>query len=183
MDYDSRSQVIHDNFIVKMASMYQAPKHIAGNQDAKKTYCREIREAINKRLDSRIPNVEVMVSLLDEIWQKCISENTYRLYFTPALVMKHTNKVSADYQMRQNKNDAAFEQARKNAWDESSQVKASKEDAGANGWTIEKCDKHIADMQRMIADGEYPKQLGEMLMRIPMKAKQRLLNAGQTTSN
>jgi hypothetical protein len=176
MDYEQRSEAIHRNFILRMAKMYQAPKHIKEDKEAIKLYCREVREAINKRLDSRIPNMEVMDGLLNKIWDKCIAENTYRLYFTPALVMKHASKVNADYQQRQDKADAMFSGA-KQPWEKSNEVKPSKEDAAANGWTIEKCDEHISNMKRMIADGEINRYMGQRLMQIPMKAKERLINA------
>ena len=175
MDYESRLQTIQSNFILKMAQMYQAPKHIKDNKEAAKVYCGEIREAINKRLDSRIPNEEVMKGLLDKIWDRCIAENTFRLYFTPALVMKHATKVNADYQTRQDKADEMFNPPRPNEWEEV--IKPPKDDAAGNGWTIEKCDQHIQQMQQWIEDGEYPRSLGNILIRIPMKAKERLLNA------
>ena len=173
MDYDSRSQAIHDNFILRMAKMYQAPKHIKDDKEAVKLYCREVREAINKRLDSRIPNIDVMNSLLDKIWDKCIAENTFRLYFTPAMVMKHAGKVNADYQQRQDKADKMFAGERP-AWEKDKEVRPSKMDAAANGWTIEKCDEHIANMERMIEAGEMNRYMGRRLMQIPMKAKERL---------
>lgn len=177
MNFEQRSQTIHDNFILRMAKMYQAPKHIKEDKEAVKLYCREVREAINKRLDSRIPNAEVMNGLLDKIWDKCIAENTFRLYFTPALVMKHTAKVNADYQQREDKADAIFA-GEKPAWEKQTEVRPSKEDAAANGWTIEKCDEHINNMERMIADGDINRYMGQRLMQIPMKAKERLLNNG-----
>ena len=52
MDYDIRHNLIHEKFILKMAKMYMAPKNIANDSEAKKMYCRELRNAINKRIDS-----------------------------------------------------------------------------------------------------------------------------------
>lgn len=179
MDYEQRLENIHANFIMKMVQMYQPPKHIAHSKEAKKLYCAELREAINKRMDSRIPNVEVFESLLAKIWDRCITENSYRLYFTPALVSKHASKVNAEYAQKENANKRTFEEAFK-PQEQEQQVRASKEDAAANGWTIEKCDEHIAEVERMMRDGELQRGLGQILMRFPMKAKERLLNAGQT---
>jgi len=180
MDYEARMQAIQSNFIMKMAQMYQAPKHIKDNKEHVNVYCKEIREAINKRLDSRIPNVEVLNELLDKIWDKCISENTYRLYFTPALVMKHTTKVNSDYQQRQAKADKMFEEAFTPKAQEQERPRSVKTDAVAGGWTIENCNEHIANMEGMIERGEINRYMGQHLMSIPKKAKERLLKAGQT---
>jgi hypothetical protein len=158
--------------------MYQPPNSIKGNNEAYKLYGEELRNAINKRMHSDIPNPDVFNSLLDQVWDGCIAEHTFRLWFTPALVAKHTARVNAEYIKRQKKANKLFDEI-KQPWTEP-EVKAPKTDAAANGWTIEKCDMHIEEMQRMIANKEYPKQLGEMLIRIPMKAKERLINAGQT---
>ena len=178
MDYELRHKLIHDEFINRMTRMYQPPNNIKGDNQAYKMYGEELRNAINKRMHSDIPNPDVFKSLLDRIWDGCIAEHTFRLWFTPALVAKHAGRVNAEYVKKHNKANKLFEQV-KQPWD-NPQPKASKEDAAANGWTIEKCDMHIEEMQRMIADGQYPKNLGEMLIRIPMKAKERLINAGQT---
>lgn len=176
MDYESRLQNIHDNFIFKMVQMYQPPKHIAQSAEAKKLYCRELREAINKRMDSRIPNFEVFESLLAKVWDRCITENTYRLYFTPALVSKHTSKVNAEYQQKQSATDKQFEDAFKPKSEED--VRANKTDPAGGGWTIEKCDAHIAEMERMMEAGEMNRYMGQRLMGIPTKAKERLLQNG-----
>lgn len=167
--------------------MYQPPNNIKGDNQAYKMYGEELRNAINKRMHSDIPNPDVFNSLLDRIWDGCIAEHTFRLWFTPALVAKHASRVNAEYVKKQTKANKLFtkimqdgtELQIRNRWD-NPEPRASKEDAAANGWTIEKCDMHIEEMQRMIADGQYPKNLGEMLIRIPIKAKERLINAGQT---
>jgi hypothetical protein len=176
VDYEQRQEVIHKNFVLKMAQMYQAPKHIAQDKEAKRLYGREIRETINKRLDSRIPNVEVLDGLLSKIWDRCIAENSYRLYFTPALVAKHASKINAEYTQREDKNDRAFKEAFTPKSEEAERQRPPKNDAAAGGWTIEKCDEHIANMERMIADGEINRYMGKRLMQIPMTAKERLLN-------
>lgn len=181
MDYEQRLENIHTNFILKMVQMYQPPKHIAQSAEAKKLYCKELREAINKRMDSRIPNREVFESLLAKVWDRCITENTYRLYFTPALVSKHASKVNAEYAQKENATNKKFEEAFKPKAEE--EQPHNKTDAAAGGWTIEKCDAHIAEMKRMIEAGEINRYMGQRLMGIPTKAKERLLNAGQTVSN
>lgn len=178
MDYELRHKLIHDQFINRMTRMYQPPNNIKGDNDAYKMYGEELRNAINKRMHADIPNPDVFNGLLDRIWDGCIAEHTFRLWFTPALVAKHAARVNGEYVKRQAKANKLFDQV-KRPWDKP-EPRASKEDAAANGWTIEKCDMHIEEMQRMIADGQYPKQLGEMLIRIPMKAKERLISAGQT---
>lgn len=181
MDYDIRHNLIHQNFIQKMNKMYTAPKNIVHDMDAKKMYCQELRNAINKRIDSGITEEKTFLSILEKIWDRCISDQSYRIWFTPALVSKHASKVNAERRETINATNAKVEQAFS---PDDKAERPPKYDAVAGGWTIEKCDEHIANMERLIADGEIGGYMGRKLANIPRVARERLIKAGHkpTTS-
>jgi hypothetical protein len=179
MDYDIRHNLIHEKFILKMAKMYMAPKNIANDSEAKKMYCRELRNAINKRIDSGADE-KTFLSMLEKVWDRCIADQSYRLWFTPALVSKHASKVNAERRETINVTNAKVEQAFS---PENKAERPPKYDAAGGGWTIEKCDEHIANMERMIADGEIGGHMGRKLANIPRVAKERLINAGHKPAN
>ena len=180
MDYDIRHNLIHEKFILKMAKMYMAPKNIANDSEAKKMYCRELRNAINNRVDSGITEEKTFLALLEKVWDRCIADQTYRLWFTPALVSKHASKVNAERRETINATNSKIEQAFS---PEAKAERPPKYDAAGGGWTIEKCDEHIANMERMIADGEIGGHMGRKLANIPRVAKERLINAGHKPAN
>jgi hypothetical protein len=173
MNFEERETLIHENFIRKMTTMYLPPNNVKQSDASKKLYGEELRKAINQRLSSDIPNADVFNDLLGKVWDKCVAAHDFRIWFTPHLVAKHTAKVNAEWQQRQSKANKLFEIAGQAAEE---QPRARKLDPASQGWTIEKCDKHIADMKRMIEAGEIPKRTGEQWIKIPMKAKERLLN-------
>lgn len=174
MDYDIRHRLIHEKFIRRMTKMYMAPKNIAQDKEAKQMYGEELRNIINKRIDSGADE-KTFLSMLDRIWDRCIVDQSYRIWFTPALVYKHASKVNSERQTSINATSTAIERAF------SSQPEAerpSKDDPAAGGWTIEKCDEHIANMEQLIADGEIGGYMGRKLAGIPRAAKERLIRAG-----
>ena len=52
-----------------------------------------------------------------------------------------------------------------------------KDEPASQGWTIEKCDMHIQEMEHLISTGGIQKDIGRALMGIPLAAKRRLQGA------
>jgi hypothetical protein len=173
MDFQQRDELIHKEFVVKMGKMYLPPKSCQ-DLEAKQMYGQELRKVINQRMSSNIPNAEVFLTELGKVWDRCVADNSYRIWFTPALVAKHASKVNAEYLQRQQAVDKQWERLSSPSNDE--KPRPHKCDAAAQGWTIEKCDAHIADLQRMVRDGEMNRGIANLLMKIPQTAKERLTN-------
>ena len=92
------------------------------------------------------------------------------------MVAKVAGKVNSEWVNQNKQIDKSFEIAFSPKSQEA--ARPPKSDAAAGGWTIEKCDEHIANMERMIADGEIGGYMGRKLANIPRAAKERLINAG-----
>jgi len=176
MDFETREQIIHEQFIRKMGKMYLPPQSCKTDNEAKQMYGQELRRIINGRLSADMPNADVFAAEVGKVWDKCVAVHDFRIWFTPSLVAKQATKVNAEYSSRQKKVDATWERLSAPIT-EQERPHASKEDAAANGWTLEKCDQHIADMEAMMERGEINRYLGQRLIGIPMKAKERLINA------
>jgi hypothetical protein len=159
-----------------MATMYLPPNNVKQNDAAKKMYGEELRRAINTRLSSDIPNEEVFNSLLQQVWDRCVASHDFRIWFTPSLVAKQTSKVNGEYVGRQKKTNATWERLSKRTRGDDRPF-GSKMDPASQGWTIEKCDQHIAEMKQLMKDKKINRYIGQKLMSIPIKAKERLLNA------
>ena len=171
MDFQQRDELIHNEFVVKMGKMYLPPKSCQ-EVEAKQMYGQELRKIINQRMSSNIPNAEVFLAELGKVWDRCVAENSYRIWFTPALVAKHAAKVNAEYLQRQKASDQKWERLSSPLNEE--KPRPIKTDAAAGGWTVEKCDDHITELERMMRDGELNRGIGQILLRIPKVAKERL---------
>jgi hypothetical protein len=177
MNYDQREHAIHTKFVIKMGKLYGPPNNIKHDRDAQQVYSQELRRAINSRLPTNI-NDETFDLLLDKVWDKCVQDNTYRVWFLPATVSKVAAKISADFIARQKALDAKFNLTYEGQ--EKDRPKGDKSKPETMGWTIEKCDEHIAMTKQMMKDKKLNIHMGNVLIRIPMKAKERLIKSGQT---
>jgi hypothetical protein len=171
MHFEQRERLIHENFIRKMATMYLPPNNVKQSDAAKKMYGEELRRAINSRLSSDIPNENVFNSLLQQVWDKCVSTHDFRIWFTPSLVAKQASKVNGEYVARQNKSNATWERL-SSPNREQERPPTSKADPASQGWTIEKCDAAIERTKKELGNS----YMAKVLCRIPEKAKERLLN-------
>jgi hypothetical protein len=178
MDFEQREALIHEHFVKKMAVMYLPPNNAKQSDAAKKMYGEEIRRAINTRLSSDIPNTDVFNDLLAKVWDKCVAAHDFRIWFTPSLVAKQAGKVNGDYVAMQNKTNATWDRLSK-PLKEGERSPTSKADPASQGWTIEKCDAAIEMTKKELGNSH----MAKVLCRIPEKAKERLLNAGQTDTN
>ena len=172
MNFDQREHSIHNNFVLKMGKLYGPPNNIKNDTDAQRVYSQELRRAINNRLPTDI-NDETFELLLDKVWDKCVQENSYRVWFLPAMVSKNASKVASDFIARQKSLDAKFNVTYEGQ--DKERPKGNKSKPETMGWTIEKCDEHIAMTKQMMQDGKLNVHMGNVLIRIPMKAKERLL--------
>ena len=176
MDFEEREFLIHEHFIKKMTTMYMAPKNVRDSMDAKKLYGEELRRAINTRLSSNIPNKDVFKDELQKIWDRCVSNHMLTLWFTPSLIAKQAAKVNHEYVQRTMAVQSNWDKLTVTGEDaETGEVRAGKNDPIGQGWTIEKCDWHIAETQRLMEEEGLNRHMGQVLIRIPRKAKERLL--------
>jgi len=179
MDFEQRESLIHKHFVAKMATMYLPPQQCKADKEASKMYGRELRKVINTRTSSDIKNPDVFVDQLEKIWDRCVAENSYRIWFTPALVAKHATRVNVEYVKRQQEQENTWERLASPAPHEE-KPRATKDNPEAQGWTIEKCDAAIARTEELLGNSH----IGKVLANIPKKAKERLIQkAGQIDSN
>ena len=176
MDFEQREALIHERFVRKMTTMYLPPNNVKQSDASKKMYGEEIRKAVNQRLSSDIPNADVFNDLLGKVWDRCVAAHDFRIWFTPHLVAKHAAKVNAEWQQRNTKANKLFETTSSH---QDEQPRAGKTDPAGQGWTIEKCDAAIEQTKKELGNSH----MAKVLCRIPEKAKERLLNAGQTDTN
>jgi hypothetical protein len=176
MDFEQREALIHERFVRKMTTMYLPPNNVKQSDASKKMYGEEIRKAVNQRLSSDIPNPDVFNDLLGRVWDRCVAAHDFRIWFTPHLVAKHAAKVNAEWQQRNTKANRLFETTSSH---QDEQPRAGKTDPAGQGWTIEKCDAAIEQTKKELGNSH----MAKVLCRIPEKAKERLLNAGQTDTN
>jgi hypothetical protein len=176
MDFEQREALIHERFVRKMTTMYLPPNNVKQSDASKKMYGEEIRKAVNQRLSSDIPNPDVFNDLLGRVWDRCVAAHDFRIWFTPHLVAKHAAKVNAEWQQRNTKANKLFETTSSH---QDEQPRAGKTDPAGQGWTIEKCDAAIEQTKKELGNSH----MAKVLCRIPEKAKERLLNAGQTDTN
>ena len=138
-------------------------------------YGQELRRAVNTRIASNLNEV-TFKSQIDKVWDRCVTSHELRIWFSPSMVAKVAGKINSEWVSQNKAIDKSFEVAFTPKNEE--KERPVKSDAAGGGWTIEKCDEHIANMDRMIADGEIGGHIGRKLMSIPRTAKERLIKAG-----
>ena len=180
MDQETRERIIHERFTSKMATMYLPPQSVKENPSAKQMYGQELRRAVNTRIASNLDEV-TFKSQIDKVWDRCVTSHELRIWFSPSMVAKVAGKVNSEWVNQNKQIDKSFEIAFSPKSQEAE--RPPKYDAAGGGWTIEKCDEHIANMERMIADGEIGGHMGRKLANIPRVAKERLINAGHKPAN
>lgn len=174
MTFEEREHIIHMDFVVKMGRMYYAPRVMKDDKAAQKQYGEELRRVVNQRLSTHIPNEDVFKQEIAKVWDRCIASHTMGTWFSPSTVAKAVSKVNADYVARTQAVDSTWEKLTKPG-EEPEKPRASKNDPIGQGWTIEKCDWHINETQRLMDEEGLNRGMGQVLIRIPMKAKERLL--------
>lgn len=172
MTYESRIALVAKNFSAKMSTLYQPHVRLRDN-DAGAIYLREIAEAINSRLPSDIPNNDVYVSALREIWAGVVARHKSNYWFSLGDVIAATNKVASKYNAMYGKKAKPFAgtfEAEQQAKEE------NKKPETVEGW-LEK----LKETDRMIESGELNRGIGITLRKIPCAALARLKYEGDTS--
>lgn len=164
-----RLEIIKKTFIKKMCALQSPHKHLVDNKSTD-AYLKEISTLLDDKLP-QAENQDHFVDMLRDVWRNAISKHTGRFFFPLDIVSKsismvatdHYRKFIAPYQPKATYQDPKFNEDR-----------GSKEFPETQGWTQEKAREAIAETQQMIDSGELPKSLGNMLIRIPQKALERL---------
>lgn len=164
-----RAELIKATFVHNLHKIYQPHKHLTEG-DAVGLYLREIANIINQKLP-HCPNEESFMTMLRAIWSKCTTAHDTRFFFSLALVNKMTQQVSREHY---NKHVKPFE-PKVSLNKKADASVGSKDNPESQGWTVEKCRKHIADTQALIDSGEIGRQMGESLISIPKIALSRIL--------
>ena len=175
MDFETREIIIHNRFVAKIGKMYHAPRALKDNQEGRKLYGEEMRRVINQRLSSAIPNKDVFEAQVDKLWDRCIAKQTMGTWFTPSLVAKEATKVNSEYLTSTRAIERTWDELKNPDRPNNNEPPRDKSKPETMGWTIEKCDEHIAMTKQMMKDGKLNIHMGNVLIRIPMKAKERLL--------
>jgi len=160
--------------------MYHPPRALKDNQEGRKMYGEEMRRVINQRLSSAIPNKDVFEMQVDKLWDRCIAKQTMGTWFTPSLVAKEATKVNSEYLASTRAIERTWDELKNPDGPDSNEPTRDKSKPETMGWTIEKCDQHIAMTKQMMKDKKLNIHMGNVLIRIPMKAKERLIKSGQT---
>jgi len=164
MTYESRMALVANHFVKRASSLYQAHVRLRDNE-AGGIYLQEMAEAINSRLPSEIPNDDVYIEALRDIWKLCIEKHKSSYWFDLATVIAASNKVASKYYRIYGKQKAKVFQG---------QADESETRKKGEGWTLEGAQKALAETDRMIASGELGRGIGEICRKIPLKAISRL---------
>lgn len=164
MTYESRMALVAKNFSAKMSTLYQPHVRMRDNE-AGGIYLKEIAEAINSRLPSEIPNNDVYIEALREVWKISIEKHKSSYWFDLATVIAATNKVASKYyRIYGKKKETSFQ----------GQADNEPPRKKGEGWSLEGARKALADTDQQIASGELGRGMGEILRKIPLKAIERL---------
>ena len=164
MDYEGRMSLCRTKFAANMATLYVAHVGLRDNPEGAKLYLQEICEAINSNMPSDI-NSELYTEYLRKIWKGVIGEHTSRYWFPLNLIVKHSKQVAREHYAR-NRTPASYVPQGQHQADD---IRTK----GGN-WTIEGARAAIAKTQAEIDSGALPLNIGQMLLKIPKKALERL---------
>lgn len=160
MDYQGRIGLCREKFAANMATMYAPHVALRNNPEGTALYLAEICEAINSKLPSEL-NHDQYVQALRDIWRGCIAEHKSRYWFDLALCIKQANKLAS----RMGKTGAGGE--RYITKQEQAELDSKARDKQNLNWTLAGAEKALADTERMIATGELPAGIGNILAQIP----------------
>ena len=164
-----RKSIIERTFIKKMAALYRPHKHLV-EQNAVDAFNAEAVEMLNNRLPFA-QNQEHFVDMLRKVWRKVVDSHTSTFFFNLADIGKSASAVASEHY----RTHVAPFQPKAIFNDPRHQVRGSKDDPASQGWTIEKAQAAIDDTRAQIEAGDLPRGIGEILIRIPTKALERLI--------
>jgi len=164
IDYEARMKLCRTKLVANMATLYAPHVALRDNPEGAKLYLQEICEAINSNMPTDI-NSELYTEYLRKIWRGVISEHTSRYWFPLNLIVKHSKQVAREHHQRNRTPVSYIPQGQQQADDIRTR--------GGN-WTIEGARAAIQKTQAEIDSGALPANIGQMLIRIPQKALERL---------
>ena len=169
MDYEGRMSLCRTKFAANMATLYAPHVALRDNPEGAKLYLQEICEAINGNMPSDI-NADLYTEYLRKIWRGVISDHTSRYWFPLNLIVKHSKQVAREHHQR-NRTPASYIPKGEQQADD---IRTK----GGN-WTIEGARAAITKTQAEIDSGALPANIGQMLLKIPQKALERLTEANR----
>jgi len=164
MDYEGRMSLCRTRLVESMVTLYAPHVALRDNPAGAKLYLQEICEAINTNMPTDI-NADLYTEYLRKIWRGVIGEHTSRYWFPLNLIVKHSKQVAREHHVR-NRTPASYIPKGEQQADD---VRVK----GGN-WTIEGARAAIAKTQAEIDSGALPANIGQILIRIPQKAIERL---------
>jgi hypothetical protein len=147
-----------------MATLYVAHVGLRDNPEGAKLYLQEICEAINGNMPTDI-NSDLYTEYLRKIWKGVIGDHTSRYWFPLNLIVKHSKQVAREHHQRNRTPASYIPKGEQQADDVRARV---------GNWTIEGARAAIAQTQAEIDSGALPANIGQILIRIPQKAIERL---------
>jgi len=166
---ERRVAIIRETFCAKMAVIYSPHAHLRGNEQGVALYLGEVIDLLNDKLPW-VRDRDSFIDLLRKTWKQCVNKHDSRYFFSLAEI----NKAAADVAKEYNRLHVDPIAVKYQTKAEQEPARGSKDDPANQGWTIAKCKEAIADMERMVANGEINRALGNSLVRIPMIALRRL---------
>jgi len=164
-----RKNIIEKTFIKKMTSLYRPHKHLV-EQNAIDAFTAEAVEMLNNRLPFA-QNQDHFVDMLRNVWRKVVDGHTSTFFFNLADISKAASNVASEHY----RTHVAPFQPKAIFNDPRHEVRGSKDDPASQGWTKEKAQAAIDDTRAQIEAGDLPRGIGEILIRIPTKALERLI--------
>ena len=164
-----RKAIVRETFAAKLATLYQPHAHLRGNEQGVAMYLSEIIDQLDEKLP-RVNDREIFIDLLRKVWKSCVNKHDSRYFFSLSLINKTATDITRDY----NRKYVDPLKPVKQFGEEKEKPRGSKDDPASQGWTIEKCEKAIADMRDLIANGDINRAVGMALVGIPQHALRRL---------
>jgi len=165
-----RAEIISKTVIAKMRKL-QRPHTTLVQNNSIDAYLQEITDILNDRLP-HLSNEDLFVDLLRKVWSETQAKHKSTFFFGIADIMAAANKVGSEYYR---KHVQPFQPQVKmtNPKDDQERV-FDRSDPRKNGYTIEKCLKHIEDARKWMADGSLQRSMGQSFIRMHEVTIQRI---------
>ena len=166
---ERRKDVIRRTFISQMKKIYRPHKHLIDNK-SEGVYLDQMAEIINEKLPVADSEEHLLV-MIRKSYDHATSKNDTNFYFSLAQVIKSCTHVAQEHYKT---HIAPFEKQTRYIESKHDEERGRKDDPTSQGWTIAGAQKQIEYTQELMDTGQLPKRVGEMLIRIPQKALERI---------
>jgi hypothetical protein len=161
LEWDERKRLAGDTFCKQMSLLFAPHVAIKASPEAMAMYLSEVAEAICSQLPAKLTG-EQMTELLRVMWKSIIADKqTSRYWFALPLVIKHARLASRGHTKAANAFDRYITKQ------EQAELDSKSRDKQNLNWTLAGAEKALADTERMIATGELPAGIGNILAQIP----------------